>query len=73
MKKEGIVTKYNHNCLFCGRPLEATHHLIGGTSKRSMSDQDGLSQSPAVMTATTWVSCPAGSMEIPWQRLCQRS
>ena len=42
MKKEGIVTKYNHNCLLCGRPLEATHHLIGGTSKRKQSDQDGL-------------------------------
>ncbi len=40
MKKEGIVTKYNHNCLFCGRPLEATHHLIGGTSKRKQSDQE---------------------------------
>lgn len=42
MRKEGIVTRYNSNCLFCGRPVEATHHLIGGTSKRKQSDQDGL-------------------------------
>ena len=42
MRKEGIVTRYNSNCLFCGRPVEATHHLIEGTSKRKQSDQDGL-------------------------------
>lgn len=42
MRKEGIVTRYNSNCLFCGRSVEATHHLIGGTSKRKQSDQDGL-------------------------------
>ena len=41
MKKAGILTKYNDYCLFCGRPVESTHHLIGGPNRKK-ADQDGL-------------------------------
>ena len=72
MRKEGIVTRYNSNCLFCGRPVEATHHLIGGTSKRKQSDQDGLTI-PCCNDCHNMGDLSAGSMEIPWQRQCLRS
>ena len=39
---KGIVTKYNDNCIFCGRPTEAKHHLVYGKGNRTLSDRDGL-------------------------------
>lgn len=41
MKKKSIVTEYPEYCLFCGRPVEAGHHLIGGPN-RAKADKDGL-------------------------------
>lgn len=32
--KKGIITEYNEYCLFCGRPVEAKHHLIGGPNRK---------------------------------------
>ncbi len=40
-KKNGIITKYGEYCLFCGRPVEAKHHLIGGPN-REKAEEDGL-------------------------------
>ncbi|MFR4441207.1 MAG: hypothetical protein ACLT46_16115 [Hungatella sp.] len=39
--KKGIITEYNEYCLFCGRPVEAKHHLIGGPN-RNKAEEDGL-------------------------------
>lgn len=37
-----VVTDYTDICFFCGRPAEAMHHLISGTSNRKKAEQDGL-------------------------------
>lgn len=29
-------------CALCGKPSECTHHLCGGSGKRKISDEDGL-------------------------------
>jgi len=29
-------------CVICGKPAECKHHLIFGTSKRRLADEDGL-------------------------------
>ncbi|MCM1183557.1 MAG: hypothetical protein NC337_09300 [Roseburia sp.] len=42
MAKKGIVTDYNENCIFCGRPTECEHHLLFGNGGRELSEQDGL-------------------------------
>ena len=39
--KKGIITEYNEYCLFCGRPVEAKHHLIGGPNRKK-AEEDGL-------------------------------
>lgn len=39
---KGIVTDYEKICLFCGRPAECEHHLLFGTGKRELAEQDGL-------------------------------
>ncbi len=41
MMKKGIITEYNDYCLFCGRPVEAKHHLIGGPNRKK-AEEDGL-------------------------------
>lgn len=35
------ITEYNDYCLFCGRPVEAKHHLIGGPNRKK-AEEDGL-------------------------------
>ena len=35
------ITEYNEYCLFCGRPVEAKHHLIGGPNRKK-AEEDGL-------------------------------
>lgn len=37
----GIVTKYENICAFCGRPAEAEHHLLFGID-RDKADADGI-------------------------------
>ena len=39
---KGIVTEYNDNCLFCGRPTEAQHHLVYGKGARTIAEKHGL-------------------------------
>lgn len=37
-----MITDYQDICAICGRPAECTHHLIFGSEKRLLADQDGL-------------------------------
>ena len=37
-----MITKADKICAICGKPAECTHHLIGGTGKRKLADEDGL-------------------------------
>lgn len=38
-----MITEYDSVCAICGKkPKEHTHHLVYGTSKRRLSDEDGL-------------------------------
>lgn len=39
---DSIITEYRSNCIFCGRPTTEEHHLIFGTSRRKLSEEDGL-------------------------------
>lgn len=41
---ESIVTEYDQICAFCGRPMQATHHLVWGCygADRDKADVDGL-------------------------------
>ncbi len=39
---KSILTKYQNNCAFCGRPTEADHHLVFGIGLRKLSEEDGL-------------------------------
>ena len=36
------LTEYTKNCLLCGRPTTAEHHLIFGRGFRNLADEDGL-------------------------------
>lgn len=67
---KGIITEYNEYCIFCGRPVEATHHLIGGANRKK-AEADGL-KFRAVITATTWDRPRSGSTATPWLRKCQK-
>ena len=43
MKKSvGIVTKYNNNCIICGRPTNEEHHLLFGKGMRELAEEDGI-------------------------------
>ena len=42
MKTVGIVTKYNNNCIFCGRPTTEEHHLLFGNGFRKLAEEDGI-------------------------------
>ena len=33
-KTKGILTEYDHNCMFCGRPTEYEHHFLFGNGLR---------------------------------------
>lgn len=37
-----IVTDYKDICFFCGRQAEGEHHLIFGTARKKLSENDGL-------------------------------
>ena len=37
-----VVTEYTEYCLFCGKPVEHTHHLIYGNGLRPLADEDHL-------------------------------
>lgn len=39
---KSIVTKETRLCALCGRPAEAVHHLVGGSGKRKIADELGL-------------------------------
>lgn len=39
---KGIITEYKNNCIFCGRPTEAEHHLVFGHGFRNLAEEDGL-------------------------------
>lgn len=39
---EGIVTKFDNNCIICGRPKDCEHHLIPGIATRELCEEDGL-------------------------------
>ena len=36
-----MITKYGDYCIFCGKPREAVHHLIFGSTRRK-ADEDKL-------------------------------
>lgn len=42
MSKKSIVVDYNEICAICGKPKEATHHLIFGQGFHNLADEDGL-------------------------------
>lgn len=39
-KTKSIVTEYLDYCLICGKPKNATHHLLSGTANRRLCDKD---------------------------------
>lgn len=39
---KSIVTKYTNYCIFCGKPLEAEHHLLFGNGMRALAEQDKI-------------------------------
>lgn len=49
--KKGIITEYNEYYLFCGRPVEAKHHLIGGPNRKK-AEEDGLKICAAITAIT---------------------
>lgn len=38
----GIITKYNENCMFCGKPTRTQHHFLFGRGERQLADEDGI-------------------------------
>ena len=36
-----MITKYENNCIICGKPVVETHHLLSGPDRKK-ADQDGL-------------------------------
>lgn len=42
MKSKVGDEKYLGYCMFCGKPTEASHHLVFGNQMRNLADQDGL-------------------------------
>ena len=41
-KTKGILTEYEHNCMFCGRPTEYEHHFLFGNGLRPLAEADGI-------------------------------
>lgn len=39
---KGIITKYNENCMFCGKPTRTQHHFLFGYSVRQFAEEDGV-------------------------------
>lgn len=37
-----MITEYSELCIFCYQPKQEIHHCVFGTSKRRLSDEDGL-------------------------------
>ena len=53
--KKGIITEYNEYCLFCGRPVEAKHHLIGGPNRKKAEKEKKRNWSTWKSTHHRWV------------------
>lgn len=41
-KSKSIVTKYDKNCFFCGKPCYTEHHLLFGSGMRNLAEEDGI-------------------------------
>jgi len=39
---KSILTKYDKNCIICGKPTSTEHHFIEGTANRKLSEKFGL-------------------------------
>lgn len=39
---EGIITKYNEYCMFCGRPTTTKHHFLFGNGMKGLAEKDGI-------------------------------
>lgn len=39
---KAFITDYQNYCLLCGKPKDASHHLIFGTSHRKLADEDAI-------------------------------
>ncbi len=39
---QGIITKYNDYCMFCGRPTLTQHHFLFGRGMRPLAEEDGI-------------------------------
>lgn len=39
---KAFITDYQNYCLLCGKPKDASHHLIFGTSHRRLADEDAI-------------------------------
>lgn len=39
---DGIITKYNGYCMFCGRPTTTQHHFLFGQGIRPLAEEDGI-------------------------------
>lgn len=41
-KSKSILTKYDKNCFFCGKPCYTEHHLLFGSGMRNLAEEDGI-------------------------------
>ncbi len=39
---KSLLTGNRNICFFCGKPAECEHHLVFGSGKRKMAEEDGL-------------------------------
>lgn len=39
---KGIITKYDKNCMFCGKPVTTQHHFLFGNGTRKIAEADGI-------------------------------
>lgn len=37
-----MITEFTEVCIFCYKPRQHEHHLVFGTAKRRLADEDGL-------------------------------
>lgn len=69
---KGIVTEYNDNCLFCGRPTEAQHHLVYGKGARTIAEKHGL-KIPCRNNCHNMGDPLERIHETRWPKSCQKS
>ncbi|MBR3645700.1 MAG: hypothetical protein IKN54_04715 [Lachnospiraceae bacterium] len=41
-RAKSSLTKYMDYCLICGKPRQATHHILSGIANRKLSDNDRI-------------------------------